>query len=69
MNTITLPATSARPFDWRRGLRVAVAQLHTWRSRAEQRRQLAACEPWQLRDMGITPEMAATEAAKPFWQA
>jgi uncharacterized protein YjiS (DUF1127 family) len=34
---------------------------------ARQRRTLAALDPHMLRDIGITPDEAQAEAAKPLW--
>ena len=33
------------------------------------RKQLARLSPERLRDVGITPEQAKREAAKPFWKS
>ena len=38
------------------------------RERAELRRLLRT-GPYLLRDIGLAPERAATEAAKPFWRS
>ncbi len=40
-----------------------------WAIRHRTRRALATLEPWQLRDVGLTPEQAETEAARAFWNA
>ena len=32
------------------------------------RRALSQLEPWQLSDVGLTPEQANTEASRAFWQ-
>ena len=40
-----------------------------WGTRRRTRRALATLEPWQLRDVGLTPEQAKTEAARAFWDA
>lgn len=42
--------------------------LTTWVTRARTRRALARLEPWQLRDVGLTPEQAADEASRVFWK-
>jgi uncharacterized protein YjiS (DUF1127 family) len=55
-----------RPADWLRRLAAGIALAHT---RARQRRALARLEPDLLRDIGITPEQARREAAKPSWRA
>lgn len=40
-----------------------------WRGRARQRHDLAQLTAEQLNDVGISPEAAAAEVAKHFWQA
>lgn len=47
----------------------ALGLIKTWRSRARQRRDLAQLSIEQLEDIGISPEAAAAESAKRFWQA
>ncbi len=42
--------------------------LTTWVTRARTRQALAKLEPWQLRDVGLTPEQAADEASRVFWK-
>lgn len=44
-------------------------KLDLWRylSIYRQRRALAALDADQLRDLGLTREMAQTEASRPFW--
>jgi uncharacterized protein YjiS (DUF1127 family) len=44
------------------------AILWLWIQRARQRRRLAELDAVQLRDIGVEPEAARREAAKPFWQ-
>ena len=41
--------------------------LGAWVRVARERRQLAALTDRQLRDMGLDPQAAAREAARPFW--
>ena len=43
--------------------------IQQWRSRARQRLHLSELTTEQLRDIGISPEAAAAEVAKRFWQA
>lgn len=43
--------------------------LHTWAQRIESRQMLGRIEWQRLDDMGLTPEDAARESAKPFWRA
>jgi uncharacterized protein YjiS (DUF1127 family) len=42
--------------------------MRTWRNNAVSRRQLAAMDARELQDIGLSPGMAAFEAAKPFWK-
>lgn len=41
----------------------------TWATRRRTRLALAQLDPWQLRDVGLTPDQASTEACRVFWQA
>ncbi len=43
--------------------------LNVWEARLRQRQHLARLDARILDDMGMTPEDAARESAKPFWQA
>jgi len=61
--------------QWRLWWRVSRALLETlagtvavWIERHRQRRDLAALEPYLLRDLGLTREQALYEASKPFWR-
>ena len=49
-------------------LRVAVC-LSKWATRRNTRRTLKQLTPWELRDVGLTPEEADFEASKVFWRA
>jgi uncharacterized protein YjiS (DUF1127 family) len=50
-------------------LAVKFAVLVTkWATSSHTRRALAQLEPWQLRDVGLTPGQASTEAARVFWK-
>ncbi|MDA7426771.1 DUF1127 domain-containing protein [Thalassococcus lentus] len=40
-----------------------------WAAVARQRRALAQLDETALRDVGINPREAASEAARPFWDA
>jgi uncharacterized protein YjiS (DUF1127 family) len=40
-----------------------------WVTRRRTRRALSTLEPWQLADVGLTPEQAETEASRAFWDA
>lgn len=39
-----------------------------WTTRRRTRRALACLEPWQLRDVGLTPEAAFREQQRVFWR-
>ncbi|MGJ3260023.1 MAG: DUF1127 domain-containing protein [Rhodospirillales bacterium] len=43
--------------------------FHVWEARLRERQHLAQLDPRILDDMGMTPEDAARESAKPFWRA
>ena len=43
--------------------------LHVWERRLKQRQALGRMDMRLLDDMGIRPEDAARESAKPFWRA
>jgi uncharacterized protein YjiS (DUF1127 family) len=45
------------------------AVVTTWAARRRTRIALAALEPWELDDAGLTPEQASAEASRVFWQA
>jgi uncharacterized protein YjiS (DUF1127 family) len=67
MNAITIAGTFGRhPARGTDQFRLS-RQLLAWWQRAQQRRQLAEMEDWQLRDLGISREMADAEAARAFW--
>lgn len=42
--------------------------LAAWEMRRATRTNLAQLDPHILRDIGLTPEQAQSEAAKPFWR-
>ena len=39
-----------------------------WATRRRTRLALSRLEPWQLRDVGLTPEQASKEASRVFWR-
>ena len=39
-----------------------------WATRRRTRLALRKLEPWQLRDVGLTPDQAETEACRVFWK-
>ncbi|NBO21440.1 MAG: DUF1127 domain-containing protein [Rhodobacteraceae bacterium] len=42
--------------------------LAAWELRRTTRTHLAQMDPHILRDIGLTPDQARSEAAKPFWR-
>jgi uncharacterized protein YjiS (DUF1127 family) len=40
----------------------------TWATRRRTRLALSQLEPWQLSDVGLTPDEAFTEARRVFWR-
>ncbi|THD83039.1 DUF1127 domain-containing protein [Aliigemmobacter aestuarii] len=51
-----------------RVLMAASMTLAVWDMRARSRRDLATLPGDRLQDLGLTPEAARREAAKPFWR-
>jgi uncharacterized protein YjiS (DUF1127 family) len=49
-------------------LNLVLRLIAGWMDRARQRRILAELDSRRLFDIGVTPEAAAREAAKPFWR-
>lgn len=45
------------------------ACLTKWVTRKRTRRALDQLEAWQLRDVGLTPDVALRETQKVFWRA
>ena len=43
--------------------------LHEWRGRVLSRRDIAALEDRDIRDLGLSPGQLRFEAQKPFWRA
>ena len=39
-----------------------------WATRYRSRQALKQLEPWQLRDVGLTPDQALSEASRVFWK-
>lgn len=65
-NRIGLPAAPGiYPFGLLRRLVQSVARAH---QRSRQRRALARLDARLLRDIGVSPEQARSETAKPFWR-
>ena len=48
--------------------RYLVHTVARWLDRGSQRHDLAHLDEHLLRDIGVTPRAAASEAAKPFWR-
>lgn len=61
-------ALSAHPPLSRLPLRATLTVV-TWDMRRRTRRDLRALSGHMLQDIGLDPHVAATEVAKPFWQA
>lgn len=49
-------------------LRLIADTVARWIARSEQRHDLAALDDHLLKDIGVSPQDAAREAAKPFWR-
>ena len=69
MNTLTLNFHRYTDRRWQAPGGQLSERVKVWYQRAHQRRQLAQLDARALRDVGISREQAAAEAAKPFWQA
>ena len=66
MSDLTLQSmTNLDGSDWLAQARVTLRQ---WQDRVRGRRDLARFSQRDLRDIGLTPDAAAREVAKPFWQ-
>lgn len=65
--------SSYSPSSGARGIKYRFVQLlqtlRLWEQRAKQRRDLARLDLDLLRDIGVAPEAADKETAKPFWRA
>ena len=48
--------------------RTLLQRLALWRLRARERAELASMNERDLHDLGLTPDQAVFEAAKPFWK-
>ena len=55
------------PFTARLAVKFAVL-VTSWATRRRTRIALSQLEPWQLRDVGLTPEGAFAEARRVFWR-
>lgn len=58
----------ALPFMATVAIKFAVC-VTKWSTRRRTRRALAQLEPWQLSDVGLTPEDVLKEAPRVFWRA
>lgn len=67
-DAMTLMTYRALPVPAVIALRFA-AVVTTWAARRRTRIALAALEPWELDDAGLTPGQASAEASRVFWQA
>lgn len=66
-DALSMLARGDAPFTAQLAVKFAVL-VTTWATSRRTRRALAQLEPWQLRDVGLTPEQASTEASRVFWQ-
>lgn len=64
----TVAARPSLPPFARMGFALTVVLL-AWEERRQTRKALARLEDHMLRDIGLYPDEARTEAARPFWQA
>lgn len=72
-STLPVASAAARPAGDRQEYSLAEAigwgaPIGLWIARARERRALARLNGHLLQDIGVSPEEAAGEAAKPFWQ-
>lgn len=67
-DTIGLLGHTRAPFAAVVAVKFAVC-VTKWATRRRTRAALRQLEPWQLADVGLTPDQAATEASRVFWQA
>jgi uncharacterized protein YjiS (DUF1127 family) len=67
-DTITILSQRGLPVTAMIAVKFAVI-VTTWATRHRTRLALRQLEPWQLRDVGLTPEQAQLEAARVFWKA
>ena len=58
-----------RSRDSRWGWKDLIALRNEWRHRLRSRRELAALNDRELRDIGVTRNEARGEIDKPFWRA
>ena len=58
---------SGTPLIARLAVKFAVL-VATWATRRQTRRALTRLEPWQLRDVGLTPAQALDESRRVFWR-
>lgn len=66
--SIQIPTVQPLPPMSRLAFIVADA-VFGWETRRSSRRSLARLDRHMLRDIGLSPDAARTEAAKPFWRA
>jgi uncharacterized protein YjiS (DUF1127 family) len=63
-------ARYGRPLEGHSALKAPLRMLGVWLARSRQRRVLRelALDRHLMRDIGLNPEQALREAAKPFWR-
>lgn len=64
LSILSQPST---PLAARMAVYIAIL-LTKWATNRRSRLALSRLEPWQLRDVGLTPEVAQAEARRVFWQ-
>ncbi|KUM39455.1 DUF1127 domain-containing protein [Pseudomonas sp. EpS/L25] len=68
MDSLPLPASSARSPGRRYGLRPLLALLAAWQRRCATRRQLQRLDGRALADLGLNLADQYHEGGKPFWR-
>ena len=63
------PPVTFTGFRAPRPLARVIGMARVWRERMRARAELSHWEDRDLRDAGLTREMAAFEVSKPFWRA
>ncbi len=66
-DALGLLAQPGTPIAAKLAVKFAVV-VTTWATRRRTRLALSRLEPWQLRDVGLTPEDALSEGRRVFWR-
>ena len=67
-DVLTILAQPGLPVGAQVAVKVAV-MLTAWATRRRTRLALSRLEPWQLRDVGLTPREANLESRRVFWRS